>query len=66
MSSKVSKGPRIGIRHLQSILLFLGLTVIHIARLNVSVAIVAMTNAATTNPNFPVSDHSVPGGTGSY
>lgn len=49
------KGPRIGVRHLQSLLLFLGLTVIHIARLNVSVAIVAMTNADSTNPNFPVS-----------
>lgn len=52
---QVIKGPRIGVRHLQSLLLFLGLTVIHIARLNVSVAIVAMTNAASTNPNFPVS-----------
>ncbi|XP_023177772.2 putative inorganic phosphate cotransporter isoform X2 [Drosophila hydei] len=50
---QVVKGPRIGVRHLQSLLLFLGLTVIHIARLNVSVAIVAMTNAASTNPNFP-------------
>lgn len=53
--SKVPKGPRIGLRHVQSLLLFLGLTVMHIARLNVSVAIVAMTNAASTNPNFPVS-----------
>ncbi|XP_064543761.1 putative inorganic phosphate cotransporter [Drosophila montana] len=51
--SKVPKGPRIGLRHVQSLLLFLGLTVMHIARLNVSVAIVAMTNAASTNPNFP-------------
>ncbi|KAL7737223.1 hypothetical protein ACLKA6_005406 [Drosophila palustris] len=50
---KVSKGPSIGVRHLQSLLLFLGLTVMHIARLNVSVAIVAMTNAQSTNPNFP-------------
>lgn len=55
MSYKPAKGPRLGVRHLQSFLLFLGLTVMHIARLNVSVAIVAMTNAATTNPNFPVS-----------
>jgi len=55
MTHKPSKGPRLGVRHLQSFLLFLGLTVMHIARLNVSVAIVAMTNAATTNPNFPVS-----------
>ncbi|KAI8037537.1 hypothetical protein M5D96_009690 [Drosophila gunungcola] len=53
MTHKPSKGPRLGVRHLQSFLLFLGLTVMHIARLNVSVAIVAMTNAATTNPNFP-------------
>ncbi|KAH8369900.1 hypothetical protein KR093_001403 [Drosophila rubida] len=53
---KASKGPKIGVRHLQSLLLFLGLTVMHIARLNVSVAIVAMTNAATTNPNFPEYD----------
>ncbi|XP_039483643.1 putative inorganic phosphate cotransporter isoform X1 [Drosophila santomea] len=53
MTHKPCKGPRLGVRHLQSFLLFLGLTVMHIARLNVSVAIVAMTNAATTNPNFP-------------
>ncbi|ALC42293.1 CG3649, partial [Drosophila busckii] len=51
--SKVCKGPAIGVRHLQSLLLFLGLTVMHIARLNVSVAIVAMTNAESTNPDFP-------------
>ncbi|XP_030385990.1 putative inorganic phosphate cotransporter [Scaptodrosophila lebanonensis] len=48
-----SKGPLFGIRHLQTVFLFLCLTFIHIVRLNVGVAIVALTDAESTNPNFP-------------
>ncbi|KAM8711924.1 hypothetical protein ACLKA7_012435 [Drosophila subpalustris] len=54
MSATVdSTGPVIGIRHLQAALLFLAICVNYIARLNVSVAVVAMTDSATTNPDFP-------------
>ncbi|KAL5286732.1 hypothetical protein ACFFRR_008004 [Megaselia abdita] len=42
-----------GIRHLQCFLLFLCLTVAYALRVNLSVAIVAMTNANSTNPDFP-------------
>ncbi|XP_033149243.1 putative inorganic phosphate cotransporter [Drosophila busckii] len=51
-----SKGPAIGIRHLQAALLFLAICVNYVARLNVSVALVAMTDAATSNPDFPQYD----------
>lgn len=54
-SIDLSAEPHIGIRHLQAVLLFLAIVVNYIPRLNVSVAVVAMTNAATTNPKFPVS-----------
>ncbi|XP_017835299.1 uncharacterized protein LOC108594669 [Drosophila busckii] len=47
------KGPRIGIRHLQALLLFMLITVNFIARLNVGVSLVAMTNSASANPDFP-------------
>ncbi|SPP75825.1 putative inorganic phosphate cotransporter [Drosophila guanche] len=50
------KGPPIGIRHLQALLLFLAIVANYIARLNVSVAVVAMTDAATTNLDFPEYD----------
>lgn len=50
-----SPGPLIGIRHLQALLLFLAIVVNYTARLSVSVAVVAITDAATTNPDFPVS-----------
>ncbi|XP_060657164.1 putative inorganic phosphate cotransporter [Drosophila nasuta] len=57
MSSETAdKGPIIGIRHLQATLLFLCICVNYIGRNNVSVALVAMTNAATTNPDFPEYD----------
>ncbi|XP_034107572.1 putative inorganic phosphate cotransporter isoform X2 [Drosophila albomicans] len=49
-------GPVIGIRYLQAVLLFLAICVNYIARLNVSVAVVAMTDAETTNSDFPVYD----------
>ncbi|XP_030385427.1 putative inorganic phosphate cotransporter [Scaptodrosophila lebanonensis] len=50
------KGPIIGIRHLQALLLFICINVNYVARLNASVSVVAMTNADTTNPDFPEYD----------
>lgn len=47
-------GPRFGMRHLQALLIFLNIVVVYFSRINVSVSVVAMTNANTTNPNFPV------------
>ncbi|XP_013113524.2 putative inorganic phosphate cotransporter isoform X1 [Stomoxys calcitrans] len=41
-----------GVRHLQCFLLFCGLSVSYALRVNLSVAIVAMTDKAATNPNF--------------
>ncbi|XP_055921953.1 putative inorganic phosphate cotransporter [Eupeodes corollae] len=49
----IEKGPKFGVRHVQTILLFFCFVVNFMERLVVSVAVVAMTNAATTNPNFP-------------
>lgn len=48
-------GPVVGIRHLQTLLIFLIITTIYLGRLNVGVSVVAMTNAESTNPDFPVS-----------
>lgn len=45
----------IGQRHLQTFLLFLSIVVNYMAKFNAGVAVVAMTNAENTNPNFPVS-----------
>ncbi|XP_034480104.1 putative inorganic phosphate cotransporter [Drosophila innubila] len=45
--------PVIGIRHLQALLLFLAVCVNFLARNTVSVALVAMTDAASANPDFP-------------
>jgi len=45
----------LGVRHLQVFLLFFALTVAYALRVNLSVAVVAMTDAASVNPNFPVS-----------
>ncbi|XP_055919109.1 putative inorganic phosphate cotransporter [Eupeodes corollae] len=47
-----NKGPSIGARHLQVLLLFFAIGVNFITRAYVSVALVAMTDAETTNPNF--------------
>ncbi|CAD7015103.1 unnamed protein product [Ceratitis capitata] len=52
VAAEIYKGPRFGVRHIQTLLLFLCITVAYLGRLNISVAIVAMTNAASTNPNF--------------
>lgn len=51
-------GPRFGIRHLQCFLAFCGLAVAYSLRVNLSVAIVAMTDKNHTNPAFDVSSHS--------
>ncbi|XP_043645014.1 putative inorganic phosphate cotransporter [Drosophila teissieri] len=49
-------GPQLGMRHVQTLLLFFNITVLYIGRLNVGVSVVAMTNAESTNPNFPEYD----------
>ncbi|XP_055846639.1 putative inorganic phosphate cotransporter [Episyrphus balteatus] len=46
------KGPFIGARHLQTLLLFLAAGVNYATRLNIAVSLVAMTDSKTTNPNF--------------
>ncbi|XP_055838548.1 putative inorganic phosphate cotransporter [Episyrphus balteatus] len=51
-ATAVIKGPVIGIRHLQTLLLFFSILVNYAGRLNISVSLVAMTNADTTNPDF--------------
>ncbi|XP_017868548.1 PREDICTED: putative inorganic phosphate cotransporter [Drosophila arizonae] len=53
-----NKGPCLGVRHLQAVLLFLATAVNFIAQLNISVVVVAMTDAATANPDFPEYDWS--------
>ncbi|XP_004520848.1 putative inorganic phosphate cotransporter isoform X1 [Ceratitis capitata] len=56
MTTTVVKGPFFGIRHLQALLIFFNIVVVYLSRLNVAVSVVAMTNANTTNPNFPEYD----------
>lgn len=43
-----------GVRHLQALLLFLGLTLAYAMRVNLSVAIVAITDKHAANPDFEV------------
>lgn len=43
-----------GVRHFQAFLLFLGLTLAYAMRVNLSVAIVAMTDRHAANPDFEV------------
>ncbi|XP_011296172.2 putative inorganic phosphate cotransporter [Musca domestica] len=50
---KIKKGSILGMRHVQSFLLFFNVTSIYCSRLNIGVAVVAMTNSATANPDFP-------------
>lgn len=52
--------PRLGLRHLQALLLFLGLVVNTILQLNVGVAVVAMTNVTSVNAEVPVSEMHTP------
>ncbi|KAH8306002.1 hypothetical protein KR018_009811, partial [Drosophila ironensis] len=49
-------GPFLGMRHVQTLLIFLNITCLYIGRLNVGVSVVAMTNAESTNPDFPEYD----------
>ncbi|XP_043644225.1 putative inorganic phosphate cotransporter [Drosophila teissieri] len=49
----VVKGPKWGVRHLQVLLLFACATLVIAQRFNMSVAIVAFTNANSSNPNYP-------------
>nr|AAL48073.1 RE70413p [Drosophila melanogaster] len=56
MTAETNKGPVLGMRHVQALLIFLNITTVFIGRLNVGVSVVAMTNAETTNPNFPEYD----------
>ncbi|EDW56844.1 putative inorganic phosphate cotransporter [Drosophila sechellia] len=56
MTAETNKGPVLGMRHVQALLIFLNITTVFIGRLNVGVSVVAMTNAATTNPDFPEYD----------
>ncbi|XP_054738875.1 putative inorganic phosphate cotransporter [Anastrepha obliqua] len=47
-----------GVRHLQSMLIFFGLCAVFMMRVNLSVAIVAMMDRNSTNPDFPDYDWS--------
>ncbi|XP_055838553.1 putative inorganic phosphate cotransporter [Episyrphus balteatus] len=52
MTVEISKGPVVGTRHLQAFLIFLSIVVNYVAKFNISVAVVAMTDSANANPNF--------------
>ena len=45
---------KLGMRHLQTFYLFLGMAITHGLRVCMSVAIVAMTDSRTANPNIQV------------
>ncbi|XP_073846629.1 putative inorganic phosphate cotransporter [Musca autumnalis] len=47
------KGPLIGQRHVQSMLLFCFAAINYMTRYSASISLVAMTNSSATNPNFP-------------
>ncbi|KAH8234393.1 hypothetical protein KR038_009079, partial [Drosophila bunnanda] len=55
-SLSIITGPVLGMRHVQTLLIFLNITCLYIGRLNVGVSVVAMTNAESTNPDFPEYD----------
>ncbi|XP_022227266.2 uncharacterized protein LOC111077338 isoform X2 [Drosophila obscura] len=54
MEADLEKVPRLGWRHLQAALLFIGLAANTILQLNVGVTVVAMTNATSINEDTPV------------
>jgi len=56
----------LGQRHVQSFLLFSAITVNFMTKFNAGVAVVAMTDAESTNPDFPVSLKSLFGKTIDY
>lgn len=47
-----SSGTNYGVRHLQTLLLFFGLTIAYAMRVNLSVAVIAMSDRLATNPDF--------------
>ncbi|SPP72819.1 putative inorganic phosphate cotransporter [Drosophila guanche] len=51
--SLVTKGPALGVRHLQVLFLFTCASLVILQRMNMSVAIVAITNANSSNPDYP-------------
>ncbi|KAF7279311.1 hypothetical protein GWI33_007403 [Rhynchophorus ferrugineus] len=51
-----NKGPKFGTRHVQILLMFFCMTIGFTMRTNLSVAIVAMTNQTSSNPDIPVYD----------
>ncbi|XP_017141077.1 putative inorganic phosphate cotransporter [Drosophila miranda] len=53
MEEDLEKVPRLGLRHLQAALLFIGLAANTILQLNVGVTVVAMTNATSINEDTP-------------
>ncbi|XP_026836503.1 putative inorganic phosphate cotransporter [Drosophila erecta] len=59
MTAEINKGPLLGMRHVQTLLIFFNITILYIGRLNVGVSVVAMTNADSTNPHFPEYDWSL-------
>lgn len=52
VSISVIIGGRFGVRHMQTFLLFLMLTIAYAMRVNMSVAVIAMVDRNGTNPNF--------------
>ncbi|XP_016928173.3 putative inorganic phosphate cotransporter [Drosophila suzukii] len=56
MATELNKGPMLGQRHVQSFLLFSAITVNFMTKFNAGVAVVAMTDAESTNPDFPEYD----------
>ncbi|XP_055921198.1 putative inorganic phosphate cotransporter [Eupeodes corollae] len=55
----IFKGPTLGVRHLQAFLMFLSIVVNYVAKFNISVAVVAMTDSASANPNFDEYDWTI-------
>uniref|UniRef100_A0A1I8PRN9 Putative inorganic phosphate cotransporter n=2 Tax=Stomoxys calcitrans TaxID=35570 RepID=A0A1I8PRN9_STOCA len=53
MTASADKGPVLGQRHVQIIFLYTCHVVNYMTKFNAGICVVAMTNAATTNPNFP-------------
>lgn len=49
-----SPAEKLGTRHVQIFLMFLGIAIAYAVRVCMSVTIVAMTDAKSANPNFPV------------
>ncbi|XP_055838552.1 putative inorganic phosphate cotransporter [Episyrphus balteatus] len=50
------KGPVVGARHLQAVLINLAMLTCYLQRVNISLSVIAMTDSKTTNPDFPEYD----------